>query len=105
METVELSFFIHLFIYSLSPLTAGRRDEDKKLNINLRSTVKYMFSQYFGSGTDEPVIRGLKEKNEWFIRPSTDHLLLSIVAQWSNLTLAWKKGNMWRPVIVKWDNI
>ena len=55
--SVELSFFIHLFIYSFSPLTVGRRDEDKKLNINLRSTVKYTFSQYFGSGTDEPVIR------------------------------------------------
>ena len=42
-------FFIHLFIYSFSPLTAGRRDDDKKWNINSRSTVKYMFSQYCSS--------------------------------------------------------
>ena len=59
-------FFIHLFIYSFSPLTAGRRDDDKKWNINLRSTVKYMFSQYFGSGTDEPVIKGKREK-KWMV--------------------------------------
>ena len=64
-----------------------------------------MFFQYFGSGTDEPVIKGLKEKNERFIRPSTDHRVLNVVAQWFNLTFAWKKGNMSRPVIVKWDNI
>ena len=44
VETVELSFFIHLFIYSFSSLTAGRRGEDKKWNINLRSTLKCMFS-------------------------------------------------------------
>ena len=56
-KLLSFLFFIHLFIYSFSPLTVGRRDEDKKLNINLRSTVKYTFSQYFGSGTDEPVIR------------------------------------------------
>ena len=64
-----------------------------------------MFFQYFASGTDELVIRRLKEKNEWLIRPSTDHHVLNVAAQWFNLTLAWKKGNMSRPVIVKWDNI
>ena len=56
-----------------------------------------MFSQHFGSGTDEPVIKGKREKNEWLIRPSTDHLVLNIVVQWFNFTLAWKKGNMSRP--------
>ena len=40
METVELSFFVHLFIYSFSPLTVGRRDEDKKWNI-LKYIYKY----------------------------------------------------------------
>ena len=34
----------------------------------------------------------LKEKNEWFIRPPTDHHVLNGVAQWFNLTLAWKKA-------------
>ena len=37
-------FFFLLFIYSLSPITAGRRDEDKKWHENLRSTLEYMFS-------------------------------------------------------------
>ena len=57
-------------------LCTGRRDEDKKWNINLRSTVKYKFSQYFGPGTDEPVIRGYRKKKEWFIGPSTDHVIV-----------------------------
>ena len=47
----------------------------------------------------------LSEKNEWFIRPPTDHHVFNVVAQWFNLTLTWNKGNMSRPVIVKWDNI
>ena len=64
-----------------------------------------MFFQYFGSGTDEPSLMGLKEKNEWLIRPSTDHHVLNVIAQRFNLTLEWKKGNMSRPVIVKWNNI
>ena len=42
-ETIDLSFSIYSFVYSFFPLTAGRRDEDKKWNENLRSTVKYMF--------------------------------------------------------------
>ena len=105
METVELSFFIHLYIYSFSPLTAGRRDEDKKWNINLRSTLKYIFFPIFRFGNWWTRHKGLKEKNEWFIRPSTDHRVLIGVAQWFNLTLAWKKGNMSRSVIVKWDSI
>ena len=46
MEIVDHSFFINLFIYSFSPLTEGRRDEDKKGHKNLRSTLEYMFSLY-----------------------------------------------------------
>ena len=41
--------------------------------------------------------RAKGKKNEWLIRPSTDHLVLNIVVQWFNFTLAWKKGNMSRP--------
>ena len=37
-------FFNVFFIYSFSPLTAVRRDEDKKWNKNSRSTVEFMFS-------------------------------------------------------------
>ena len=53
-----------------------------------------MFSQYFGSGTDEPVIRGLRKKNEWSIRPSTDHHALNVVAQWFNLTRVEKRQHV-----------
>ena len=60
-------------------LCTGRRDEDKKWNINFRSTVKYKFSQYFGRGTDEPVIRGYRKK-KWMVHwtiydRSVDNLL------------------------------
>ena len=57
----------------------------------------------FQAGEGGPIKH--QEKNEWFIRPSTDHHVLNVVAQWFNLTLAWKKGNMSRPVIVIWDNM
>ena len=53
-------------------LCTGRRDEDKKWNINLRSSVKYKFSQYFDPGTDEPVIRGYRKKK---MNGSLDHQL------------------------------
>ena len=53
-------------------LCTGRRDEDKKWNINLRSSVKYKFSQYFDPGTDEPVIRGYRKKR---MNGSLDHQL------------------------------
>ena len=39
------------------------------------------------------------------LRIEVDHHVLNVVAQWFSLTLAWKKGNMSRPVIVKWDDI
>ena len=100
-------FFIYLFIYSFSPPTVRRRDVDKKWNKNLISTVEYMFSQYFGLGTDEPVLTGLK-KNDYFIRPSTDHHVSNVVAQWFNLTLTWKKATCrdlwsWNGIIYDWS--
>ena len=37
-------FFFYLVVYSFSPPTKGRRDEEKKWNTNLRSTLECTFS-------------------------------------------------------------
>ena len=100
------AFFFHSFIYLFifSPHGGEKRCRQKmkyKLEINFKI---HVFS-IFRFGNWWTVIRGLKEKNEWLIRPSTDHHVLNVIAQRFNLTLEWKKGNMSRPVIVKWNNI
>ena len=100
------AFFFHssIYLFIFSPHGGEKRWRQKmkyKLEINCNIYVFPIFR--FGNWWTRH--NGLKEKNEWFIRPSTDHHVLNVVAQWFNLTLAWKKGNMSRPVIVKWDNI
>ena len=87
MDTVELSFFIYLFIYSFSPLTAGRRDKDKKWNKTLRSTMEYMFSL-------EPILFGQDDfpfRVIWFINVNfnTDHTSI-----WSK-SVALKSRSQW----------
>ena len=97
------AFFFHSFIYLLifSPHGGEKRWRQKmkwKLEIDCGIYVFPIFR--FGNWWTR---RGAKGKKKCFIRPSTNHHVLNAVAQEFHLTLAWKKSNMSRLVIVKWD--
>ena len=59
--TWKLLSFLFSFIYLSIHFLPSRRGEEmkttEKMNKNLRLTAVYIFSRYFGSGTDEPVLR------------------------------------------------
>ena len=94
-----LSFLFHssIYLFIFSPHGGEKRWRQKK-KYKLEINCKMYFFPVLRFGNWWTCHKGLKEKkNEWLIRPSTDHLVLNIVVQWFNFTLAWKKGNMSRP--------
>ena len=106
------AFFFHSFIYLFifSPHGGEKRWRQKmkyKLEINFKI---YVFS-IFRFGNWWTVIRGLKEKNEWLIRPSTDHHVLNVIAQPVNGSiwlLSGKKATCrdlwsWNGIIYDWS--